>query len=157
MGGVNSKVEHPSAILPVLSASRMAPYLSEAERDEATALQLYEWAAHMPSAAFEIIAHLEVALRNVIDEQLRKYVKEDQGGIPWLFCTPPLTAESSQAIVSTRERLISHQRNSRDQITANLSFGFWSGMLGKNTKNCGGIRFVLHFRLEALGMHREPT
>ena len=130
MDPVNLEKGNPSEIISVLSTSRIDPYLVEAEDDEGTALKLYVWAAQMSSAAFELIAHLEVALRNVIDHRLREHVREQRNGIPWFFCSPPVNAEMREAIDATRSRLIGQNKDARDQIIANLSFGFWSGMLG---------------------------
>lgn len=117
------------AVTAFLSPARLRPYLQAAAGDDEKALELYEWSARMASAAFELIAHLEVGLRNALDAQLRMHVDEQNRGIPWLFCSPPVNHDMQSAISITRDRLRARDRESRDQITAHLSFGFWSGML----------------------------
>ena len=108
---------------------RLEPFLRAAEGDEAKALDLYVWNTQMAGAALEQISHLEILLRHAIDTQLSKRVREDTRKIPW-FLLPPFYSAQSQAIDKVRERLRSEGKETRDQIAAGLSFGFWAGWMG---------------------------
>jgi len=120
----------PPALRQAISDPRLAPYLREAEGDETKALELYMWSARMTSAAYELVAHVEVFMRNAIDRTLAKRYRDETCGIPWLLREPPLDDEAMRRVAEVRARLRSQHRESRHQIVAGLSFGFWSGMLG---------------------------
>ena len=111
----------------------MRPYLREADEDHKIGLELYQWNAELSAACFEIMSHLEVIVRNAIDDRLHTYMNESTCGIPW-FLMPISQGEAqmkiSESIVSTRERLRAQHKEIRPQIITNLSFGFWTSLLG---------------------------
>ncbi|MFK3669035.1 hypothetical protein ACI2IX_02600 [Leifsonia aquatica] len=119
------------AIRALLSPQRLAPYIDRSQGDAVRALTLYQWSARMSGAAFETVAHLEVILRNSIDNALREFTAEDECGIPWFLRRPPMNDETESSISAVRDRLVPLARDTRHQIVAGLSFGFWSGMLGR--------------------------
>ncbi|WP_342318706.1 hypothetical protein [Corynebacterium mayonis] len=108
---------------------RMRPFLDAADGDVDRALDLYQWNAEMAGAVLEQISHLEVLLRQAIDTHMSSYINETQSGIPWVLL-PPCSTTQGAAIEKVRERLRARNQETRDQIVANLSFGFWSGWLG---------------------------
>lgn len=109
----------------LVSDSRFAPYLQEANNDVQKARELYLWAGEVASAGLELLAHFEVGLRNVIDKALREHFEHDAGSVPWIFSRNPLIGEGvRERVEDTREGLSPHHRDSREQITANLHFGF---------------------------------
>ncbi|WP_074852629.1 hypothetical protein [Gordonia westfalica] len=120
-----------SHLVALLSSDRLAPYLREADGDEALALRLYEWNTQISAASMEVLAYLEVLLRNAIDRELTKFADESRRGLPW-FMLPsvngPSHNEITTAVETTRGRLrgISPRRDARGQIIAGLSFGFWT-------------------------------
>lgn len=117
-------------ISQALSPHRFAPYLAEAGGDVDAALRLYEWSAQMSSASFEVVAHAEVVMRNAIDRAISAHYNDDARSIPWLLSEPPMDAQASRRVAEVRDRLRPQGRDSRHQLVAGLSFGFWSGMLG---------------------------
>jgi hypothetical protein len=119
-----------SVVWNILSEPRMAPYLEDTAGDKTMALRLYEWSARISSAAFEVVGHLEVLLRNALDHCLRQHFREDQCGIPWFLLPTPGGEHVADAVATVRERLRPQRQESRHQIVAGLSFGFWSGLLG---------------------------
>jgi hypothetical protein len=119
-----------SVVWNMLSEPRMAPYLEDTAGDKTMALRLYEWSARTSSAAFEVVGHLEVLLRNALDRCLRQHFREDQWGIPWFLLPTPGGEHVADAVAAVRERLRPQRQESRHQIVAGLSFGFWSGLLG---------------------------
>lgn len=118
-----------NSILEGFSSPRLQPFLTAANGDEAEALKLYAWNTQMAGAALEQLSHLEILLRNAIDTQLSRKVREDNCGIPW-FLLPPFSLAQGDVIDAVRGRLRAANRETRDQIVAGLSFGFWSGWLG---------------------------
>jgi hypothetical protein len=128
------------AVWNALSEPRLAPYLKIA-KDKQHALALYGWSTRTASAAFEAVGHLEVLLRNAMDKCLREYYKEDERGIPWFLLQTPGGEYVHGTVESVRQRLQQQEqsftnmkmrpiRDSRHQIIAGMSFGFWSGLTG---------------------------
>lgn len=110
----------------LLSEPRLNPYLRESHGDIDAALALYAWNVQMAAASFETIAHLEVVLRNALDSALRDYFREASVGMPWFLLTPPLNPDMERSITAVRDRLRPLGQDTRHQIIAGLSFGFWS-------------------------------
>jgi hypothetical protein len=94
------------------------------------ALALYEWSTRTSAAAFEVVGHIEVLLRNAVDRCLREHFREEQCGIPWFLLPTPGGEHVAEAVAAVRERLRPLRKESRHQIVAGLSFGFWSAILG---------------------------
>lgn len=108
----------------------MAPYLELAGDNQKDALALYEWSARTAATAFEVVGHLEVLLRNAMDKNLRVHFREESCGIPWFLLPTPGGEHVAEAVTTVRERLRPQGKESRHQIVANLSFGFWAGLVG---------------------------
>lgn len=119
-----------AAVVDGLPAPRMRPFLDAADDDSDAALDLYAWNARMAGAALEQLSHLEVLLRHAIDVQLRQAARENVAGIPWFLLPPYADGRTSDAVTLVRNRLRPLNRETRDQIVAGLSFGFWTGWLG---------------------------
>lgn len=58
------------SIEPDLSDARLRGYLTRARGDVEDALALYVWNAQLAAALFIDLGHLEVALRNALDERM---------------------------------------------------------------------------------------
>ncbi|WP_194834053.1 hypothetical protein [Nocardia sp. XZ_19_369] len=126
-GGVD---DGDTKVWELLSEPRTAPYLRASNGDRAAALALYLWSARTAAASFEMLGHLEVLLRNALDGALRDHCDEHSCGIPWFLLPTPGGEVVSNAVEVVRTRLRPQGRETRDQIVAGLSFGFWSGLLG---------------------------
>lgn len=116
-------------LLECFPEPRMRPYLDAARGDHRRALELYSWNARMAGAALEQLSHLEVLLRHAVDAELANLEQEKRRGIPW-FLLSPYDSAQEQAVEKVRERLRRSQRETRDQIIAGLSFGYWTGWFG---------------------------
>ncbi|MFI9381387.1 hypothetical protein [Kutzneria sp. NPDC052558] len=99
-------------------------------RQERGARTVYEWSALTSAAAFAVVGHLEVLLRNALDRCLREHFREEHTGIPWFLLPTPGGEHVAEAVAAVRGRLREQRKESRHQIVAGLSFGFWSGLLG---------------------------
>ncbi|XVU26996.1 hypothetical protein ACQPZJ_08135 [Actinoplanes sp. CA-054009] len=127
--------QHAAAIPIWISAERFEPYLRHAGHDPDKACELYEWAAELNSAAFQAVHYVEVMLRNAIDIQLQVHRDESRSRIPW-FLTPLGSDRKSQeeidyAVATVRARLQKEdpRKDTRAQIVASLTFGFWANLL----------------------------
>lgn len=132
-----SDVEHHVEVVwDHLSEPRMAPYVDKVGGDRRNALAVYEWSTRTAAAAFEDVGHLEVLLRNALDRCLRDHFAETARGIPWFLMPVPGGDLIPEAIEPVRVRLRAQSkrtpasRETRDQIVAGLTFGFWAGLLG---------------------------
>lgn len=122
-----------------LSEPRLTPYL-ETTNSRRDALALYEWSARTASACFEVVGHFEVLLRNALDNCLSTYFRENERGMPWFLLSIPDGEHIAEAVSAVRERLQQEEqsqprrnqvvRDSRHQVVAGMTFGFWSGLLG---------------------------
>jgi len=119
-----------SSVESLLTEVRLSPYRQVCAGDPAKVLPLYQWNAKTSVAAFEVVGHLEVLMRNAMDRELRRQFREDHAGIPWFMRPMEGGANIDDAVNATRIRLRGLQRETRDQIVAGLSFGFWTGLLG---------------------------
>lgn len=130
-----STVSHEDEWVSLFTDERLAPYLRESGGDQAKALELYAWNARISAACMEVVAYLEVMLRNAADRELQVLAREDERRIPW-FMVPAVTGSAHEVITEqieiTRARLrgIGAHRDSRGQIVAGLSFGFWAALFG---------------------------
>ncbi|WP_218018442.1 hypothetical protein [Nocardia amikacinitolerans] len=66
-----------------------------------------------------------------MDRRLREHYREASVGIPWFLMPTPGGESLSEAVETVRARLRPMNQESRDQIVAGLSFGFWSGLVGR--------------------------
>lgn len=120
-----------SGIDALVSQERLRPYIRAAGDDPGLAQELYEWSSRLSAAAFGVVAQLEVLQRNAIDREMSKYLREVQRGIPWFLMPFGGDHEVVQnAVLTTRLRLRALKKESRHQIVAHLSFGFWTGLVG---------------------------
>jgi hypothetical protein len=73
---------------------------------------------------------MEVLLRNALDRCLYDHYQEHDCGIPWFLMPTEGGSQVSGAVAVVRERLRHQRKETRHQIIAGLSFGFWVGLLG---------------------------
>src|SRR5450759_3943773 len=68
----------------LFSAERLSTYLAHCDGDFAAAVELYRWNSAITAAFWEPIGHLEVALRNTLDDRLAaRHQRLDRPG-SWL-------------------------------------------------------------------------
>lgn len=111
-------------IIEAFSPARMANFLSEANGDPEKSLELYQWSQSMASAAWTIISHLEVLLRNAIDRELSTKYGDRGTRIPWFLRHDVLLPEDREAALKIMSGL-SGVELTADQVIAHTWFGFW--------------------------------
>ncbi|WFE32488.1 hypothetical protein [Micromonospora sp. WMMD975] len=90
----------------------------------------------MTGASFEAFHYVEVVTRNAIDRVMREHLGEPEKGIPWVLLPigvrRPVQDRIDRNVAEVRDRLRREhpRKETRDQIIASLSFGFWVALLG---------------------------
>jgi hypothetical protein len=131
-----------AAIAALLSAPRLAPYLSAASGNVKDALRLYQWNVEISGALYECLHQFEVVLRNAIDEQLCTWngaQTHQPSGTPhardWLMDPSHLLQRLTgddipKALRRARAALRAEGRApGHADVLAQLSFGTWRFLL----------------------------
>ena len=111
-----------------ISSARLGTYLTASGFDEARALRLYLWNAALGDAFHLPVQGVEVALRNCVNAALC-----DRFGAEWWSSgafRKSCDRERGADIETSLRRIQNRGRPAiTGQVVANLSFGFWVGML----------------------------
>lgn len=111
-------------IIEAFSPARMDSFLNEANGNPEKALELYQWSQSMASAAWTIISHLEVLLRNAIDCELSTKYGDSCTRIPWFLRHDVLLPGDREVALKIMSGL-SGLELTADQVIAHTWFGFW--------------------------------
>ncbi|MDR1450639.1 MAG: Abi family protein [Propionibacteriaceae bacterium] len=106
-----------------ISAERLAKYRNTSPEP----VGLYEWNGRLASAAFELIGHTEIVLRNAICQHLAAKSQP----IPW-YDDPyyRFNAQTLKDIAKAKTRAaFPSGQITEGKVTAELSFGFWRFLL----------------------------
>lgn len=117
-----------------LSEARFSRYLSAANGDEMAAAKLYAWNGRLSQSLYLPLQTWEIALRNRINEFLCwKYNQNwpsDTDRAVRQLASPE--ARKLRAAVNRQEQRREITKASTDDIVADLSAGFWVGLLTKS-------------------------
>jgi hypothetical protein len=117
----------------LFSAERLSTYLDECNGEFAGAVEMYRWNAAITAAFWEPIGHLEVAVRNTLDDRLA--ARHAQLGRPGAWLDDPAHELSDRAradIATARDRVRQKRKRASDgQTISELSFGFWRFLITK--------------------------
>lgn len=121
------------------AAARMAHYLREFAGDQVRARALYGWNNEISAGFWEVLAYLEVALRNTIDRQMTAHRLSAGEEEHWLMNPDPeLLALNSQLRKELDQAKYRVEKNRKEltgeQMLSELSFNFWTLMVAKKTK-----------------------
>lgn len=115
-----------------LTDPRFAPYLAISAGDHDAAVALYVWNARISSAMLETLHHVEVLLRNAIDQQFAPVDAMARPRDTWLEDEMLLNARSRAKVAETIGRISrEHKSPTRGRVVAGLSFGFWRALFDK--------------------------
>jgi len=119
-----------------ITQRRFDEYLVAANHDRVAARELYEWNVSISAAFFELISHVEVAIRNAVDVVLQPLetpesarVDQQQG---WWFANPAFLTEHDLKFYGTARKHFGQKANgaSRDKYLASMTFGLWECVFG---------------------------
>lgn len=142
-------------IEPFLSEARWETYRVEAARTGASAEGLYAWNTQIAGALFEVLGHLECALREAIDTRLRAWNAEQETrrfspgidpGPDWAVpdrAAAPLRSLVSKPCREASRRVRRPGISGHDDVVAQLSFGTWITLIPKSVKNTESSQFRL--------------
>lgn len=142
-------------IEPYLSESRWATYNAEAGRAGASAESLYVWNSQLSSALFEVLGHLECALRQAIDGRLRvwnaaqdtkRFIPGIAAGPEWAvtdWAAAPLRSLVQQKCREASNRVRRPGRPSHDDVVAQLSFGIWLSLIPRASRTSSSKQWRL--------------
>ena len=116
------------SLQPSVSSDRLKTYLIAVGYDQERALRLYIWNAYIGEAFHLPIQGVEVALRNSVNTALCGRFSENWWSSPAFRA---IAARERKADIETAIRRIQNRKRPliTGQVVANLSFGFWVGML----------------------------
>ncbi|HXW58598.1 MAG TPA: hypothetical protein VEJ23_03875, partial [Solirubrobacteraceae bacterium] len=129
---VANALVQPSQAARWITDARFAPYLALAGGDHAGAVSLYVWNAQISAAAFETLHHVEVLLRNAVDEQFTPVDPSATVGATWLTDPAILNEASRRRVSETVERVRREGKSpTRGRVVAGLSFAFWRALFDR--------------------------
>ncbi|MFJ7020419.1 Abi family protein [Streptomyces sp. NPDC101117] len=116
-------------LVEVISAERFQPFLDECGGDQDQAIRLYAWDSEVARALQSPLRDLEVALRNRVHNQLGgRYGQSD-----WWNVRRAEPNRHGLDEIDAAEQKLARRKRTYDtcDVVAQLSFGFWVGLLGK--------------------------
>jgi hypothetical protein len=140
----------PDQVAPWLSEARFDAYLEASGRDHARAVALYNWNAEISAAVMEVLYHLEVILRNAIDQcfpatDIKRPISIAVPDV-WLCDAAILTEESRERVNDAIARLTQEgKRPTRGRVVASLTFGFWRALFVSRYEDLWRSRLVQAF------------
>lgn len=123
--------EKLAALSLSVSPGRLAPYLSASDNDPEAAFRLYELNAQFSAALYMPLQVLEVTIRNAMDRALC-----DRFGGEWIDLKDIILHRPQQDdVLKATSEVATNEKGeavdyTRDDIIAELNFGFWVGLLG---------------------------
>ncbi|WFE62633.1 hypothetical protein [Micromonospora sp. WMMD714] len=134
------------AVEQALSTSRLEPYIKAGGGGLAEGFELYEWNLSVSAAFFEVLAHLEVGVRNALHAQLVRLAdRQDWWASPRMVLTPIAVDMLDKAVAEVSRR---SSPGGPDHVVAALPFGFWAGLVSS------GHRYNYEMTLWRPGLHR---
>ena len=113
------------------SYSRLIGYLGSTGGDRRLAVHLYEWNLLVSGAFYELLADVELVLRNGLHEQMSAWSERDGLGPNW-FMTRSSYLDSRLQGVLARALVRVEQTGelvNTDRLVSELGFGFWRFLL----------------------------
>lgn len=126
-------LEIEEVVLSRLSVVRLHSYLSAVGGDLSNALRLYQWNVQISAALFEVLAVVEIVVRNSLHQQFQVAMQKRTGSTDWFAKSHDLLNEFSLAdIQRAKDRLKNRGKTGNaDQVVAELNFGFWRFLFAK--------------------------
>lgn len=146
-----------------ISQRRFDEYLVAANHDRESARELYEWNVSVSAAFFELISHVEVALRNAVDGALRKLEVAESARVSvrggWWFASPTFLTDHDLNFYEMACRHLGNKADgaSRDKVLASMTFGIWDAVFGPSYEQLFRRHLVYAFPHRGTGFKRETV
>jgi hypothetical protein len=124
------------AIMRSISKQRMEAFLLATEHNAERAIRMYVWNLRVSAGFFELLALVEVIVRNAVGEQLRLWTQRSDFGGAWFDNRHGyLRAQAVAAVTNAKERMRKEHRSVTDgALLSALPFGFWRLLLSSRYK-----------------------
>lgn len=124
-------------LLRCFSEPRLSTYLDHCAGDLEAALMLYDWNTALAGAAWEILTHVEIALRNALADGMHRRHENRRRAESWLDNpAQELDQKAVRDIEIARRRVQTSRHEPSDaQTVSQLSFGFWRFLLARRYTN----------------------
>ncbi|GAA3844148.1 Abi family protein [Sphaerisporangium flaviroseum] len=116
----------------VLSQARLGEYAAVCGGDPVMALRLFCWNTEVAGALYGPLQHLELALRSVVDQQMRQLL----GRADWWDAPEANLHFAAQQKINDARGQLRRQAipNTPEEVVNELPFGFWVGLLGSGNR-----------------------
>lgn len=132
----------PELLASRLSFERLGSYLDACDGNLRRALILYEWNSVAASAFFELLADVEVVVRNSVNEQLAAWSARCGFRSPWFENEHGLLHREAVRDIETAHARLKRKANTKGpdgsvrattpgDLICELNFGFWRFLLTK--------------------------
>ncbi|WP_082972540.1 Abi family protein [Mycobacterium sp. 1245852.3] len=129
-----------------LAPPRMNPYLAATHGDKQQAMDLYLWNCAAGAALWEVLSHVEVAIRHAVDSALTaRHERLGRQDDDWLWhpdVSKELGGKASEDIEEALKRADTSAKRrytvTSDHVIAELSFGFWRFLFSKDRESAIG-------------------
>ncbi|MDY0985660.1 hypothetical protein SOM10_17300 [Microbacterium sp. CFBP9023] len=146
-----------------ITQPRFDEYLVAANHDPKAARELYEWNISVSAAFFELISHVEVALRNAVDAVLRPLEVAESARVSfkhgWWFGSPTFMTEHDLNYYRTAWNHLGTkaERATRDKVFASTTFGIWDAVFGPSYDELFRRHLVYAFPHRSQGFKRKTV
>jgi len=128
----------------VFSAKRMRPYIDACGGNSEKAVALFEYNSRVGAELWLLISHIEISLRNALNEQMIDLAKKRNYQYSWLTDEENILGSKNEnpshtlfnEIEKAKKRIQKKQKALTDsQLVADLSLSFWSRLVSKSYTN----------------------
>jgi len=132
----NCREQYYTSLQKALSAERLDSYRINSDPSEFKAIARYFYNAALCEALYPALHALEVGLRNSLDQAITEHCRTNWPNLrDWLSATSPvLCTPQRQDVSAARQRLRQSGKTqiNHSSLVGQLSFGFWTGILGRS-------------------------
>ncbi|MCI9888254.1 Abi family protein [Micrococcales bacterium 31B] len=143
-----------------ITQARFDEYLIAANHDREAASKLYEWNVSISAAFFELIAHVEVALRNAVDGIMKPLEVTESARVRvrdgWWFASPSFLTDHDLSFYRTAWKHLGDKAEgaSRDKVLASMTFGIWDSIFGPSYEQLFRRHLLYAFPKRSSGFKR---
>ena len=146
-----------------ISQRRFDEYMVAANQDADSARELYEWNLAVSGSFFELISHVEVALRNAVDKILEPLEVTETARVGvrhgWWFASSTFLTEHDLKFHTAARKHLGDKADSasRDKLLASMTFGIWDAVFGPSYEQMFRKHLVYAFPKRGAGFKRETV
>jgi len=144
-----------------ITQARYDEYLVAANHDSVAAQELYEWNVAVSASFYELLAHVEVSLRNAVDTVMKPLEVVETARLiqraGWWFASASFLREVELKYFETARRHLGEKANSagRDKLLSSMTFGIWHDLFTKDYEPLFRQHLVHAFPFREKGLARK--